>query len=440
MNDGLIVKKFVKALDYSPVVLYTIPNPAHANTVKYVFGLKTDASNNIYILTGEYQNAGGPTNNNVIYYVLNSAGTLQSTEILNTRSSGGCSPSQCGYTGGGLVIDAVNPAHNFTYAYYYNQANGVNAGFINHNSTIGTGDIAGGATITFTNIYDIGYHNYQIYVAGAPNLVRSYVTSFAGYELDPNMLIATGGSGLVDYVSNSISVASPTYYNDSTIPINYDIRFYITDENKTTNQQLLSWSIIVTDTTGVQIPIDANVQLACEQQLPWWDTLGFIQTITFGLLDSQEPWACTAVNTVNYAPTSGTYWPNGTYTVGLYETYLTTNGLLDSDSWVILNQSSNLNTIITHPAPSGGIGGNDLPSQTTSFLNSGMLPAMIILILFAGAGAVIGGVAGLMVGFGAGFIFASAFGMIPVWALFLFAIVIIVVFAITMGKGVTGGN
>lgn len=79
-------------------------------------------------------------------------------------------------------------------------------------------------------------------------------------------------------------------------------------------------------------------------------------------------------------------------------------------------------------------------SKATDFLSSDMWPALIIMLLFAGAGVIMGGVAGLLAGFGGGFIFLAVFDMIPVWALFLFAIVIIVVFSIMMSRGIVGGG
>jgi hypothetical protein len=80
------------------------------------------------------------------------------------------------------------------------------------------------------------------------------------------------------------------------------------------------------------------------------------------------------------------------------------------------------------------------PEATTKFLSSGMLVVLIVMMIFAGAGQVIGGFSGAVIGFGSGFIFLSVFGYVPVWALFLFAIIAITAFAVMGGKSLVGGG
>lgn len=81
-----------------------------------------------------------------------------------------------------------------------------------------------------------------------------------------------------------------------------------------------------------------------------------------------------------------------------------------------------------------------IQDKTDDFLSSGMMIVFIILIVFVAAGAYIGGFAGAVVGFGGGFLFCASFGLIPMWALFLFAILIIAAFAFVASDKLTGGG
>lgn len=79
-------------------------------------------------------------------------------------------------------------------------------------------------------------------------------------------------------------------------------------------------------------------------------------------------------------------------------------------------------------------------STTDDILSNGMYVALMMLIAFAVMGHMIGGLEGSIIGFGAGFIFTAVYGLMPLWALFLFAIVVIVVLAIMFGSAISGGG
>lgn len=247
-------------------------------------------------------------------------------------------------------------------------------------------------------------------------------------------------SGNVFYDAHSVSVPTHTYYNDSVIPISYNVQFYITDDNSTAFSNLMSWSIVVKSPDTVQTTIANDLVFSCTQTLPWWDALGFFRTISFGTITGSEPWACSSVGTMNYAPIAGTKWQTGGYRVDLFENFLSNHADLSFDTWTVLNQSNNVTTITNPVSPKSGIGGNPMQQQTDNFLSGGMFVALILMFIFAAAGQAIGGFSGAAVGFGGGFIFASIFGLIPTWALFLFAILVITLFAIMVSSKIVGGG
>lgn len=84
-----------------------------------------------------------------------------------------------------------------------------------------------------------------------------------------------------------------------------------------------------------------------------------------------------------------------------------------------------------------------IPGKTispTDILGNVWFYASIITISFALAGGAVGGVIGLIGGFSIGVVFAFIAGFIPLWALFLFVLVIIVMLSLMISSKISGGN
>lgn len=178
-NDGLTIIKFVRSLSYGTQSFYILPaSPnAAAGFTWQVYGINIDTSDNLYLYAGEYR---GTTVNaaDIVskLFVINPSGVLSTSYQLphlthvNNGGSGGI-------VGGGLIIDATNPTQNFTYG--IGNASGQ---WIFHNSTAGHVDITGTGDLSdISAINDIGYNNFQIYVAGDTNTIKTYVTNWEGY-------------------------------------------------------------------------------------------------------------------------------------------------------------------------------------------------------------------------------------------------------------------
>jgi hypothetical protein len=81
---------------------------------------------------------------------------------------------------------------------------------------------------------------------------------------------------------------------------------------------------------------------------------------------------------------------------------------------------------------------NPLSGMVSNFLSNILVPFMMMEI-FVGGGALIGGPVGAIIGFVTGFLFLAVFGLMPTWSVLLFAISIILAFAILLGRKTTEG-
>lgn len=79
-------------------------------------------------------------------------------------------------------------------------------------------------------------------------------------------------------------------------------------------------------------------------------------------------------------------------------------------------------------------------TTSDNLLNSGFFAALLIMIVFVGIGMEIGGAMGAVVGFGGGFIVSAIYDLVPTWAVYLFAILVLTSFAVMVGGKVAGGG
>lgn len=81
-----------------------------------------------------------------------------------------------------------------------------------------------------------------------------------------------------------------------------------------------------------------------------------------------------------------------------------------------------------------------IQQNTNNLLSGNFITIILVMLAFAGVGLQLGGFMGSVLGFGSGFIVLSVLGIMPLWALYLFAIMLIVAFAAFVGKTFTGGG
>jgi len=375
--DGLVIKKFVKSLDYSQQTFYTLVAGADFTQSNYlsanhVLDIQIDSSDNLHLLIGSSGQSAlySPVTGYLTHTIISSSAARTKTELLHTISdTGGSSgyPKITGFDYGGLVLDYTNPASNFTYGYTHND-HGTITNYLYHNSSSGTYDIAGGALTTFTSIADIEYNNYQIYVAGNPDLIRSYITTFAGQL--PGQ-VGGGTPAELTYSTSTINILEASYYNNTPIDVNVNVVVDLSGQSLAEDllniQNNYRWKMQLNDPNGAQIAF--HLSGTCIE-------VGF---------------SCSMNETLSISPPL-TNWTSGTYTAYLKEynidTY--TEHTLATDTTAVLNQSGNNSGVtITEPITSGtGTTALSIIDNLTGLLGFGVNPiskfifAMILITVF----------------------------------------------------------
>jgi hypothetical protein len=269
-----------------------------------------------------------------------------------------------------------------------------------------------------------GYSNVGLY-ADSPATYNTFTFIESGISHE------TGAqpSGFFDYTAKTIEVPAEVYYNNSKIPINYDLRFIVSSENYTTIAPLASWGITVEDPQGIQVDYDIKA-LSCSINYPWWYSLIPLESLIF-----DNSYYCESIGGYFYTPNKGEYWINGTYTVSLFEKYLNTKAVLASDSWNILaNGTQSIGTPINNP-------GADIQkpaiNNTIDFLGSKGFIALIIFIGCIAVGAT-GGVIGVVIAFMGSIPLLWIAGLIPLWIVFLDAGIILLSISVIVGMNLSG--
>lgn len=250
----------------------------------------------------------------------------------------------------------------------------------------------------------------------------------------------------VFYLNNSLgNIWNGSLYNGSGAIV------YVLTNSSTTE----TWTLIGVNESG-DITVSANAEVAPADATGYslsvspnpaynLDTLYLTFTKPIYLIDYViiRDAGGVVVASFDKSAVSGSYYidPNKQYTYGTWTAYwavgsLGTRHVQGQDIFTFeVKNSGRPKTVVSVTPPESGIG-----AQTDNFLSSGMFIALIILMVFASAGHMIGGLPGATLGFGVGIIYSTYFDILPMWALFLFAILVITVFAIFMGKGLVGGG
>jgi len=238
--------------------------------------------------------------------------------------------------------------------------------------------ISNGTSVTVDYITTDYAQDNRIYIGGQSTIglfaydVTTYQT-FNSNEAGIDSLPLSEGSGIVDYVSKSIIVPNPTYFNDSIIPFNIDLKFVISATNHTNYQDSLFWHVKVDNPSGLEV-FDLNLPaIKCTQADAWWDILS---------LFTAGDYTCDGSGTVYYSPSEGKFWDNGTWTVDLTEEIPGTISILSTDTWIITNTSANNTGSITQtPSTGGGLSGTSVSgTDITNMLSSKIFWTLVFII------------------------------------------------------------
>jgi len=266
---------------------------------------------------------------------------------------------------------------NYVYAHFYTQDAG--GGTIESLYRVSNGSALSADYMSVDTVLQ----NNRAYVAGFSTigLVVASTTTYETYnsnEVGISSLPLSEGSGIVEYVEKTVDVPNPTYYNDSIIPLNVNLKFIISDANHTNYSTSAFWHLKAFNPTGIEVE-DHDLPIICTQSQPWWDPFGVLSLF---LVDINTPWACDGTQTVIYSRTPGTFWLNGTWEVELTEQIPGTTSILSTDTWIITNASSSgTGSISQTPISGGGIGGtSEQVSAIANLLSSNLFWAVICTV------------------------------------------------------------
>lgn len=414
--DGLNLIKLIKELDYSPQIFYTLTSPTDyvaptkggTCTVSLplsVQDIQIDSNANIHVLVGSAITVGSGTCTSVTTglteSVISPTGSHVRTELL--RSDTSATTTTAGYTASGMVLDSIGT--NITYAYY--NRGGVYLQYYNGTSSsslVGSGSLTG-----ITSLSDIAYYNYQIYLASpTQNLIRSYVTLYAGYT-QPGL--GGGAPAELTYDISTITSEQTTYANNSQIQLYNNIQF-TTSLFSTGNVNDYRWKTELNDPSGLMVA--SHFSEYCTKPF-------------FSL-------TCSLNETLLINPPV-TNWTAGIYTAYLKEYNVNSYALatLDSVTFTVLNTSSNNTGVtITTPITSGtGITTLNQWDEYVSFLGWGVNPisrlffALMIITIVGLIGMKLAGGDAAMVGAFAPYIFFTYIEFIPKWIFIILVLMLV---------------
>lgn len=334
--DGSAIYKFTKSTGYTQTTLYTISHPTDYGTddgnpgayTAYILDLGIDASQNIQILIGT-SNTG--VNGGVTYtgYISRSVITLSGVHSYTDSKiySHTIFQDYAGFRQGTLLSDAVNSTYNMTLAIEIFKTSVVS---VYHYAHTGGSTTIVSPVVGATNVYAMGYSGLLYYVPYlTSNIIRSYSTAYTGYVPSSEFV----GTTELTYATRTITSLDLTYYNKSSIYLEYNV---IIDSLDSANLAFLSdfsdyrWSIALTDPNGVSQTIVQSPKCMYD-----------------GILDS----TCQISSTMGInAPPNG--WLAGSWIAKLYEINIVTQNralIATSSAFTVLNTSLENQSIAPPP-------------------------------------------------------------------------------------------
>jgi hypothetical protein len=293
--------------------------------------------------------------------------------------------------------------------------------------------------------FDNGQNKYPIYkghvVFGINNNIGIIVYNTA-YDASGSWYIVTFSTDFnqASYknlnkdnrLSGNIYSEYDNYYNNQKFTINYNMSYFYNETDNT-----VSAIAYLIDKYKFKIELEQNNSLIGEYDIPesYSAELHTVEGSCFLGIFCDYYINVHKEDAVHFQKDIG-LWDEGDVIVYLYDINKTDNKkyLIDSDKFTVVNQSYNITTGL----PDFNEGETyDSTQSIQNLLNSKYFWALMFIMLGLGAGAMLNSQA-MLFGGGAGVIFAYLQGLLPVWVLFLFAILIFVSFANILSKNFTG--